>query len=129
MNDELAAGTIIALLGRIRPRRVETDLQDAIAAKLSAYGVEFKREYRLDKKNRLDFYLETASGHRMCIETKVKGASGPETERQLLRYALTGKLDEIVVVTTTGFLFRSEGFMVEGRPVPVRIISLEMNFL
>lgn len=129
MNAELALGTIIAILGKIRPRRIETDLQAAIAEKLAAHGIEFKREWKLDRKNRLDFYLETASGERVCLETKVKGASGPDTERQLLRYALTGKLDRIIIITTTSFNFRSDAFVVEGRIIPVQIISLEMNFL
>lgn len=132
MNPDITLQEILAVLAKIKPRRIETDLQDAIAAKLAAklaaHSIEFAREVKLDKKNRLDFMLRHA-GESICLETKVRGASGPDTERQLLRYALTGKIDRIVLVTTTSFNCGGEGFIVGEKLVPIHIVNLEMNFL
>ena len=128
MNPELTADQLAALLENIKPRRSEVELQDAIGTKLSAHAVTFKREHKLDRKNRLDFYVET-SGHRVAIETKVSRASGPDTERQLLRYALTGKIDAILLVCTRGFPFDLDVIKCGERFIPVKVINLEMNFL
>lgn len=128
MTINFTPADIAGFLRDIRPRRSEVELQDAIMTKLSAHGVDAVREKKLDARNRLDFYIETPAA-RMAIETKVGRASGPDTERQLLRYALTDRLDHIILVVTRAFPFSAEPFMVDGRPIPVTVVNLEMNFL
>lgn len=129
MNMESNLELVLGLLRPIKPRRIETDLQDAIATRLAAHDVKFKREYPIGRKNRLDFFVELDTGETLAIETKVKGASGPETERQLLRYAMTGKIDRIILVTTQAFNIRSKSFVIDGKIIPLHCVDLSMNFL
>ena len=113
-------------LAVLKPRRIENDMQDAIATALTRDGFNFTKEHRHDGKNRLDFLVQ-AGDDRVVIEVKVAGASGPDTERQLLRYAALGICDRIFVVTTIALRLRISSIEVAGRSVPVRVINLAMN--
>lgn len=128
MNQDLNAQQLAELLTPLKPRKDEEQVQAAIGTKLAAHQIDFTREYRLDAKNRLDFYLEQG-GKRIAIEVKSHRASGPETERQLLRYALTGKLDVIILVVTKPFPYNLDVIKCGSRFIPVHVVNLSMNFL
>lgn len=127
MNDT-ETDLLIQTISRLKPRRIETDMQDAIEKALKAGGFAFTREHRHDKSNRFDFLVETA-GETIIVEVKVKGASGPDTERQLLRYSSLLIANRIIIVTTTGMRLRVDHFTAGGKRVPVITINLAMNSL
>lgn len=128
MNDEPTLELLIRIVGSIKPRRIEGELQAAIAGKLAAHGIAFAREARLDSKSRLDFKIEIGA-EVICLETKVTGASSPATERQLLRYAMTKKIDRIILVTTKPIRLRSEAFVIGEKIIPVQIVNIALNSL
>lgn len=74
----------------------EARLHDAICILFLEAGINFVHEYRLDEKNRIDFYIPE---FRIGIESKVKG-SKMQTLRQLARYAEFDEIGELIVVTT-----------------------------
>ena len=64
------------------------------AANLKKHGVSFEREYRLDARNRLDFFCDG-----VAIEVKI-GGSRNNLIRQLHRYAQFDEVRELLVVTS-----------------------------
>lgn len=127
MNDT-ETDRLVQTIARLKPRRVETDMQDAVEKALGAGGFAFTREHRHDARNRLDFLVET-EGEKIIVEVKVKGASGPDTERQLLRYSGLLIADKILLVTTTGMRLRVDHLLAGGKRVPIITINLAMNSL
>jgi hypothetical protein len=73
----------------------EKDLQRGIGQVLSGLGVVYTPEVPLSPHDRIDFLIEGGVG----IECKV-GGSLNALIRQLGRYAASGKVRELVVVTT-----------------------------
>jgi alkanesulfonate monooxygenase SsuD/methylene tetrahydromethanopterin reductase-like flavin-dependent oxidoreductase (luciferase family) len=71
----------------------EGRLQDAIEGALRASGFTLEREVRLDPANRIDFMVG-----RVGIEVKVAG-SPSAVLRQLTRYAQSGQVDGLILVT------------------------------
>lgn len=75
--------------------RNEEELQSLLHAQLIAAGIHSEREVRLsDGRSRIDILAG-----RIGIEVKVKGSLA-DVRRQLSRYAATGDIDELVLVTT-----------------------------
>lgn len=75
----------------------EAALQAGIAQVLGVLdlaGVPVQREVRLTRRERIDFLVG-----RLGIEVKVRG-SVHDVRRQLVRYAATGALDEILLIST-----------------------------
>lgn len=73
----------------------EAQLQEQLAAALTASGNDVTREVVLsDGSSRIDLMVG-----RIGLEVKVKG-SLPDVRRQLSRYARTGDLDALILVTS-----------------------------
>lgn len=79
---------------RLRPRKQEVELQDALALTLAPLG--FIREFRADAQNRPDFAHPVSM---VFVEVKT-GGSAAELDRQILRYVLETACTAVIVVTT-----------------------------
>lgn len=96
-SASIALGHVSQTLLRYRYRYTrERQLHDAIETALAQNGIDFQREYMLDARNRLDFWLPE---HHLAIEVKVDGSAGAAL-RQCLRYLDEGP-DVIGVVLAT----------------------------
>lgn len=121
---------IVSILKPLFPRHQEAILQAQIRNAFTLRRITHNAEKSLDAKNRLDFYLETSDGKRVAIETKTTAAGGQATARQLLRYALTEKIDEIILVTTRPLHLPTSAFTLDtGRVVPIHLVPLHFNAL
>lgn len=76
----------------------ETSLQEGLALALTHQGIEFKREVRLDAKNRPDFMIGT-----VAVEVKIKGTLS-EFLRQADRYLALDPVSSLIVVGTPKWL-------------------------
>lgn len=74
----------------------EKGLQQGVNQLLSELGVNFRPEYSLSPRNRIDFLIETLG---IGIECKVDGTLNALL-RQISRYAATGKISDLIVLTT-----------------------------
>jgi len=90
----------------------EAGLQQMIESILQLQGLDVQREVRLTPSDRIDFMVG-----RVGIEVKV-ASSLAEVTRQLRRYAITGAVDHLVLVTTK-VRHRSIGPDILGVPVTV----------
>ena len=72
----------------------EAELQTGIGFVLTQMKIEFSREVRLTKKDRIDFLVD-----KIGIEVKTDGALAAVT-RQLWRYAECPEIDALILVTT-----------------------------
>ena len=72
----------------------ETRLQESIADVLAAAGVDHEREVVLTRRDRIDFVAGQVG-----IEVKVAGKAAAVLA-QCARYAASGRVDELLVVTT-----------------------------
>lgn len=76
----------------------EAELQEAVAAALTADGFRFEREVVLGLGDRIDFVVDV-DGCQVGIECKVKG-SPAEILRQVHRYVYHEQLAGLILVTT-----------------------------
>lgn len=76
----------------------EADLQHGLAVLFAQQHLTAQREARLAVTARIDFLLNT-DGQRIGIEVKT-GGSPADVRRQLARYAATGAIDGLLLVTT-----------------------------
>lgn len=92
----MTALSLVPILERVPTSyRNEEELQALLYAELVAAGVQSEREVRLsDGRSRIDILAG-----RVGIEVKVKGSLA-DVRRQLSRYAATGDVDELILVTT-----------------------------
>ena len=72
----------------------EEDLQEGIAAVLTAAGLDVQREVHLDERDRIDLLVGSIG-----IEVKVAG-SAEDAFRQLARYARHPEIEHLVLVTS-----------------------------
>lgn len=72
----------------------EDALQEGLAAALDAAGLHVQREVLLSARDRVDLLVG-----RVAVEVKVAGTNAG-VFRQLVRYAGSGDVDELVLVTT-----------------------------
>lgn len=72
----------------------EIELQEAIAGILTAEGIAFEREVKLNKTDRIDFMIGAAG-----VELKI-GHSYSDVVRQLHRYSAVDRIEELVLITT-----------------------------
>ena len=73
----------------------EYEVQKAIEAVLNQNGIVYKREFTLDRLNRVDFLI----GNGMAIEVKIDGWSPMRIYKQLERYAKFDAVKEILLVS------------------------------
>lgn len=85
-------------------------------------ALKYWPEFRLDPKgkDRIDFYFPDS---KVGIECKVK-AGGGDTNRQLLRYAMTQKVTHLVLLTSRPHESLPAFFEVEGKQIPLTVIQL-----
>ncbi|MDA4845984.1 hypothetical protein [Hoeflea poritis] len=91
----------------------ETTVQNQVASVLDGAGIDYSREHRLDRKNRIDF-LSGSTG----IEIKIKGAKRG-IYRQIKRYCAFDEVTEIVLLTGVAIGMPDQ---INGRPI--HIVSL-----
>lgn len=77
----------------------EDELQAGIVELLAGSGLTARREVRLSTQDRLDILVELSGPIALGIEVKIAGAAG-DVRRQLLRYAASDRVDELLLVTT-----------------------------
>jgi hypothetical protein len=94
----------------------EKDLQQGVNLVLTSLGVEFEPEVSLTPRDRIDFLAG-----KLGIECKVDGTLN-RLIRQLGRYASTGKVNELIVLTTRS-IHRGLPEQIHGVPVFVVLIS------
>ena len=80
--------------------RNEKDLQQGVFLVLTGLGLTFTPEYRITPRDRIDFITDTGIG----IECKSDDSSGGTTlasvTRQLMQYALSPMVTELILITT-----------------------------
>ena len=121
---------LVALLRTLRPCRRETDFQAAICTLLTNHGIEYEAEFRLDARTRFDFLVRVeGSAPLVCIETKVLHAAGGATDRQLQRYALTGAIDHIILLTCKPMTLASNEYRLGNGVIRIDNIDISQNAL
>ena len=89
------ASEVLSALRKVRLKHHnEIALQDGIEQALKLAFVDHAREVRLSDSDRIDFMAGDVG-----IEVKVQGGAA-EVERQLERYAETGRVSSLILVTT-----------------------------
>lgn len=107
---------VVDLIGRSRFAHLdERGLQVGLADALTFAAINWRREVRLTARDRIDFMVG-----RVGIELKV-GGSTPSLRRQLVRYAKTGLVDELLVVSTHAVHAALDGTL--AHHVPVRVVK------
>lgn len=96
----------------------EKSTQDEIEKLLRSKGVRFFREYKLDIKNRPDFFIDG-----ICIEVKIKG-SAKAIYRQCERYSVFENVKQIILITN-----RAMGFPTELNNKPCYVIKMSKQWL
>lgn len=89
------------------PLSTEEALQKQIDGVLKHHGFTFEREYRLDAKNRIDFFCGGVG-----IEVKTKG-SALSIYRQCERYCKFDEIDVFLLITNKAMGFPQE---IGGKP-------------
>lgn len=110
---------ICVLLPRYTYRfSTERELQDGVAAALTAEGIAFDREYIASKEDRFDFLCESG----VVIEVKIDG-SFADCARQVQRYCGL-EVTRAVVIAAAKMWGRSirNGIEIAGKPV--RLVRL-----
>jgi hypothetical protein len=95
----------------------EATVQRSIADVLTNDGLYFEREVRLTERDRIDFQVGLVG-----IEVKVQGTA-KSILQQLTRYAKTGKLSSLILVTT----MRKHGVIEtlwNPRSIPLKVVIL-----
>lgn len=93
-QDRLAL--VLQALRKIRINIIfeEFKLQEMIAEKLTEAALDFKKEYRLAPRNRIDFLVEGGIG----IEVKKGRPNRTHVQKQLERYAVFNEITAVILV-------------------------------
>lgn len=95
MGDSLQENAILKIGNLIKSYSfkfvTEKDLQDGFEKVFQDNGIPYNREYQLNKKDILDFYV-IIDGVRVAVELKIKGTRN-NTMRQISRYLLCSDVD------------------------------------
>lgn len=122
---------VIHALSQIRfsaPCRLESDVVLEVCAQLDRYRVPWVREFELKKGSRIDIFVGGLAGSEDNLSIGIEVKKGkPNTNRvrdQLVRYAGTGKLNALILVTERGL----RAHIQEAFGVPIRYVSLAFNW-
>jgi len=96
----------------------EEELKLQIAEILKEHNFNFKKEFTLDSKNRLDFFIEG-----LAVEVKIKG-SAMSIYRQCVRYCNFDEVKGLFLLTN-----KSMGFPPEINQKPCYVINLGKSWL
>lgn len=99
----------------------ETQLHEAIAQVLTQDGRAFRREVRIDDKNRFDFDLAG-----IIIEVKIKGSLS-EALHQVDRYCALDHVRGVLIASSVRWAVVQEPKPIRGKPV--RVIHLKRQIL
>jgi hypothetical protein len=103
----------------------EKELQRGVGMVLDSLGVEFEPEFPLTKRDRIDFLVGE-----LGIECKADDSSGGTSlaavTRQLLRYAQSDKVKELVLLTT---MSKHKNLPETLNNKPLYIVHLLLSFL
>lgn len=94
----------------------ETELHLGLEAALRGAGLDPRPEARLNGRDRIDFLVG-----RVGVEVKIAG-SRDAVHRQVLRYAASPVIDELVVITTVAD-HRGLPTTIAGKPLSVVLIG------
>jgi len=109
---------LTAIKSRRLPITTEKELQLEIEKLLTDKGIEHEREYRLDKSNILDFFIDG-----IAVEVKIK-SSAKKIYRQCERYCQFDKVNSLILLTS-----KTMGFPKEINNKPCYLHSLGMQWL
>ena len=113
LND-LFAVLVTASLQKARvPLTDEKAAQTAISELLFANKISHEREYRLSKRDIVDFWLPDHGGGNAIIEVKMNGARAADVYRQLARYAAFPTVGRVFLVTNKAMGLPKE---INGKP-------------
>lgn len=76
-------------------------------------GLEFEHEHDLGEPGRIDFYFQRL---RLGIEVKTQGSPSSVLE-QMIRYANSDRIDELVLISTRGQLVHAMPMRMNDKPV------------
>lgn len=96
----------------------EAEMQQDVELLLARDGFEFKREFKLSSRDRVDF-LVTHESRNVALECKISG-SPVSVMSQLARYAESSKIDGVLLVSSRRVLLASEAFREQeilGKPL------------
>ena len=94
------AATVARLIQRSRFTYAnEIELHVGLTEVVATEGLPVRREVRLTERDRLDLLVELTGPVHLGVEVKIAGANG-DVHRQLVRYAASDQLDELMLVTT-----------------------------
>lgn len=113
----MTAADVVAAVrhGRYRYTQ-ETQFHLGLEAAMTAAGLAPVPEVRLTARDRIDFLVD-----RVGVEVKIKGTADA-LHRQLLRYAASDQLDELLVITTVP-QHRSLPPTLNDKPLTVLVIG------
>lgn len=113
----ITADTITEVIRACRfTYRSEDELQEGLTAALAAAGLPVHREVRLSRIDRVDLLID-----HIGVEVKLAGAAA-DVGRQLLRYAHSDQVTELVLVTTRA-RHRTLPDQVGGKPLTVCVLG------
>lgn len=109
ITSALAAGTFTYV--------DEVDFHRGIDTALTAAGIDFTPEVRLNSRDRIDYLIGTVG-----VEVKIKGTTDA-LRRQITRYADSPLVDELLVITTRPRHMDLHRKVLAGKPVTVLAIG------
>lgn len=98
----------------------ETGLQAGLQRLFTSRGIVAAREVPIGDRCRIDFTVEFAGHDLIGVEVKV-GGSAADVRRQLARYAATGTLGGLLLVTSRSLHRQFDHTTSHG--IPVRVVQ------
>ena len=98
----------------------EAEIQDQIEFVLQHYGIPYEREVDLGSLGRIDFIVNGNIG----LEVKIAGPKNT-VARQLLRYAESDRIDQLVLATTKA-VHRWSAKSFGGKPLQIVLLKPEL---
>jgi hypothetical protein len=100
-SDSLTQVVRVATTLRLHAVTSEYQVQDALAAALTAAGISFEREVRLSPRNRVDFLCEGG----VAIEVKRGKPNTRRVQAQVDRYCACEQVTALVIVTERALIW------------------------
>jgi len=116
--EELAVCDLGHVLRTLQSRRLPTTsegaIHDAIKRLFTEAQIDHIHEHPLNRTNRPDFVIQTMPDAQTvtAIEIKLRRSSDAAIMRQCIRYALTGKINALILIVGRHFQFT--GSYIEG---------------
>lgn len=122
---------LVRVLGTIRftePVRLESEIVDNICAQLDFHRYPWIRESKLVRGSRVDILVGGIKGSedilRIGIEVKKGKPNTGFVRRQLKRYAESGSVNALILVTERGLRSHIE----QWNGIPIKYVSLAFNW-